>query len=175
MAQRTALRWKTLSYVCEMESGWIIAVAIWAPMTTAATAEPMPTTAVRWPAPRGSGIWNLLEPQSFDMKNAITETTAQPASTGTGVQDSPTKGKTSARKPMVPTLKAGAMRRARIPGTLIAIEVASPGSRIKSTAVRITGMDCHQDTETPLSGTSEGKLDGNDGKPWAHDAPFDPD
>jgi hypothetical protein len=120
-------------------------------------------------------MWNLLEPQNFDMKNAMTETTAQPTSTGAGVQDSPTNGKTNARKPMVPTLKAGAMRRARIPGTLIAIDVAKPGSRIKSTAVRITGMDCHQDTETPLSGTSEEKLDGNDRKLVGASRPCDPE
>jgi hypothetical protein len=94
----------------------------------------------------------LPDPQNFETKNAAAETTAQPTITGTGVQEIPAKGKISARNPMVPTLKAGAMRSARTPRMRIANDVAKPGSNINSTAVTITGKDCHQDTETPLSG-----------------------
>jgi hypothetical protein len=88
----------------------------------------------------------------LDTKKAIPEITAHPTIAVAGVQETPRKGKSRARKPIVPTLKAGAMRNARTPRMRIASDVAKPGSKIKSTAVRITGKDCHQDTETPLSG-----------------------
>ncbi len=140
-----------------MESGWITAVAICIPIINAVTTDPRPTIVDRDALLRNSGGELCAEPQALDTKNAIEETTAQPIMTGAGIQGTPTKGNTKAKKAIVPTLKAGAMRRARIPRMRMANAVAKPGSSNKSTAVRITGNDCHQDTETPLSEISQYK------------------
>lgn len=130
-----------------MDSGWIMAVAICIPMTKDVMTIPTPTVSDRWDLLGGSSARDRPEPQTLDTSDATTETSAQPTSTGTGDHGIPANGNISARNPMVPTLNAGATRRAGTPRIRTAIAVAKPGSNSSITVVRTTGKDCHQDTE----------------------------
>ena len=92
IVQRTAFRWKTLSYVWEMESGDIIAVPIWTPMSSAAPRAPSPAASTMerlWGSASGSGDFRLT---AFRIAHATAETASTPARNVAGPHGIPMKG-----------------------------------------------------------------------------------